>query len=96
MILSVLVRQDGLRLKTTLLATQVTSTAALSWTLYKPLFLHLHKLKVLNLFCSSSFSGMTFSPPTEALSQAHGSPLELALDVAQVTISASPMSMVLS
>jgi hypothetical protein len=62
----------------------------------KPLFLNLRKLKVLNLFYSSSFSGMTLSPPTEPLSQAHGSPLELEMDAAQVTISTSLVSMVVS
>lgn len=69
--LSALVRQDGLRSETTLLGTQATSTASLSLTLSKPLFLYLCKLKVLKALslCSLSFAEIT-SSSTEALPQA--------------------------
>jgi hypothetical protein len=81
--LFVLVRQVGLRLETTLLATQEMSAATLSLTLSKPLFLYLCNLKVLKalgfwtgeglcslsqVFYSPLFAGITSSPPTEALS----------------------------
>jgi hypothetical protein len=69
--LSALVRQDGRRSKTTLLATQAMSMATLSLTLSKRLLLYLRKLKVLKalILCSPSFAGITSSPLTESLPQ---------------------------
>jgi hypothetical protein len=75
--LSVLVQQDWLRSETNLLAILATSATTLSLTLSQPLYLYLRKVKVLKALglwtgeClrSSSFAGITSSPPTEALSQ---------------------------
>jgi len=96
---SVFVLEDGPRAETSLIASPVTSAASLSLTLSKPLFLYLHKLKVLKplSLCSPSFTGIAFPHPTEDFPQViaaslgkdglcGGSTPELRVDEAQVFV----------